>query len=73
MLPVYHGHPQDFALQFDARFADFFENHTVHPTQAIIRSDDKMLEVRLSIVDNHEFRNWLAAFGDLVKVVSPPQ
>ena len=70
---IIDGEPIEARVAFNPREAAYIRERTWHPTQQYGTLPDGRLELRLSVANTVELRQWVLSFGSACEVLSPPE
>ena len=63
--------PQRVVLQIDASNAPYVLTKPIHPSQEILKQDEKGIIIAIEVVVNFELEREILGFGECMKVLSP--
>jgi predicted DNA-binding transcriptional regulator YafY len=65
--------PERIELAFDPRIARYVKERVWHPSQQVRDCDDGGIVVTLHVSNDWALRSWVLGFGQLTRVISPPE
>jgi predicted DNA-binding transcriptional regulator YafY len=65
--------PEHIEIAFDPRIARYVKERVWHQSQEIRDSDDGGVVLGLRVSNDRALRSWILGFGQLARVVSPPE
>ncbi|GAA4320463.1 WYL domain-containing protein [Compostibacter hankyongensis] len=70
-ITVLDEQPQKIALSFTPQQGKYIKSEPIHPSQKIIKDDEKECRVALELIINHELFMILLSYGATVEVLKP--
>jgi predicted DNA-binding transcriptional regulator YafY len=65
--------PERIELAFDPRIARYVKERMWHPSQQTRDTEDGGVVLTLQVSNDWALRSWILGFGQLARVISPPE